>query len=54
MKSNNSSRQGRRDGKEETGLFMMEAPCADDVRVLGNFNDWSVPLKKQKDGAWKT
>ena len=35
--------------------FTMEAPGADDVRVLGSFNDWSErPLKKQKDGVWKT
>lgn len=35
--------------------FTLEAPGADDVRVLGSFNDWSErPLKKQKDGVWKT
>ena len=42
-------------GHKKRVYFRMEAPGADDVRVLGNFNDWSGrPLKKQKDGVWKT
>jgi 1,4-alpha-glucan branching enzyme len=41
--------------KKKRVYFTREAPGADDVRVLGNFNDWSGrPLKKQKDGVWKT
>jgi len=35
--------------------FTIEAPNAQDVRVLGSFNAWSGrPLKQQKDGQWKT
>ena len=35
--------------------FTLQAPGADDVRVLGSFNGWDArPLKRQKDGVWKT
>ncbi len=41
--------------KKKRVYFTLEAPGADDVRVLGNFNDWrGRPLKRQKDGVWKT
>lgn len=35
--------------------FTLEAPGADDVRLVGSFNKWAErPLKQQKDGIWKT
>ena len=41
--------------KKKRVYFTLEALGADDVRVLGSFNDWSArPLKQAKDGLWKT
>ncbi len=35
--------------------FRFHAPGADEVYLLGAFNDWdSLPLKQQKNGNWST
>jgi len=43
-----------RESKENFTLF---APEAQSVELVGNFTNWEnnpIPLKKSKDGAWKT
>jgi len=37
--------------------FTLHAPEAKEVYLAGEFNDWnnqSLPMKKDKDGVWKT
>lgn len=41
--------------KKET--FQIAEPQADEVMLVGDFTDWQehpIPLKRQKDGVWKT
>ena len=38
-------------------MFKLLAPDAEQVSLVGSFNDWDTtcrPLKKDKKGAWKT
>ncbi len=43
--------------KKRRVYFKLEAPKAEEVLLVGTFNDWDPrgrPLKKGKDGLWRT